>query len=176
MTTKILFVFFLFTTLAFKPVSSIYDITIQTLNGASVNLGSFAGKKIIVIEFDAANYDGAQLLTLDSLQKTNPTVQVIGVPAKDFSTSTTQNIQSLVTSLNLSFIITQPGLVKKSAGNNQEPIFKWLTHAGENTHFDNDADQPGQIYLVSEKGVLYAMLQKGTVNAIVKELAAKQIN
>ena len=174
MSNKLLFVFFIFIVVAFKPASGIYDITIHTLGGSPVSLSSFAGKKIIAFEFDANNYDQSQLLTLDTIQRSGLPVQVIGVPAKDFgSTATIQQIRALVQSLNLSFIITQPGYVKKSAGTNQQKIFKWVTHVNENSHFDNDADNPGQIYLISSEGVLYAMLGRGTPNAVVKELAGQ---
>lgn len=174
MRTKILFVFSLFWIMAFRTPSGVYDITVQSLSGSQIILGAFTGKKIIAVEFDASNYDVSQLLTLDSIQRTNAQVQIIAVPAKDFgSTATVQEIQAIEQNLNLSFIITQPVYVKKGAGINQDNLFKWLTHVNENSHFDNDADDPGQIYFINGEGVLYAMLEKGTPNAVIKDLAGQ---
>lgn len=162
--------------LAFAPASGIYDISVPTLNGTTLNMNALSGKKIVVVEFDAATYDKAQLLTLDSLQRGNVNIQVIAVPAKDFSEVSVQSVQTLVTSLNVLFVVTQPGYVKKSAGSNQHPIFQWLTHASANTHFDNDADQPGQIYIISEKGEVYAVLRSGTNNSLLKRLVMQHTN
>jgi len=171
MSNKLFFGFVIFILCSFKPASGIYDITLQTIGGPQVNLGTYAGKKIIVLEFDPVNYDASQLLTLDTIQRTNAQVQVIAVPAKDFGPANLTAIQTVIQNLNLSFIVTKAGYVKKSAGANQQNLFNWLTHVNENTHFDNDADDPGQIFIVNGEGVLYAMLDKGTPNSVVKELA-----
>src|SRR6266540_3172857 len=129
MRNKILFAFVILAVYSFKPVSSIYDIRVQVLSSSQISLGSFAGKKLIVVEFDPVNFDAAQLLTLDTIQRSNAQVQVIGVPAKDFgSSSTIQSIQALVQNLNLSFIVTKPAYVKRSSGANQQDLFRWLTH------------------------------------------------
>src|SRR5260221_9253247 len=162
MITKILFAFFL-VVMVNSPATSVYDIAIQPLNGTMLSLSTFKGKKIVVIEFDANNYDKAQLLMLDSFQRSNAQIRVIAVPAKDFSPSTnSQRIVNLSRSLNLSFIMTQPALIKKASGSNQEALFRWLTHSSNNNHFDGDVDQPGQIYLINEKGILYGVLYYGT--------------
>jgi len=164
-----------FASIALKPATSIYSINIQKLDGSTVNLGSFSGKKMIIIEFDAGNYDKSQLKLLDSLQKANAGAIVIGVPAKDFGTApNVQTVKNIATTLNLSLIITQPVFVKRSAGGNQHPLFKWLTNVSENTHFNYDADQPGQIFMVSEKGELYALLYKAVTSNTLKEAASQK--
>lgn len=163
--------------ISFKPLVSIYSIDVQTLDGSIVNLGSFAGKKIIIIEFDAANYDKEQLGTLDSIQQVNKGAVVIGVPAQDFgNTMDVQSIQKKLSDQKLSFIVTQPVFVSRSAGKNQHPLFKWLTDVNENTHFNYDADQPGQTFMVSETGDLYAILYKEAANATVTEAATQKTN
>jgi glutathione peroxidase-family protein len=163
--------------MAFKSFQSIYDITIQTLDGSTVSLNNYNGKRIVILEFDPANYDEMQLRMLDTLEKTNNNIRVIVVSAKDFSvTATNQMVQNIVTNLNLSFTVTQLALVKKSAEAEQQSLFKWLTHVEENSHFDNDADQPGQLYIVNESGTLYTMLQPGTPNSLAKELITQQTN
>jgi glutathione peroxidase-family protein len=157
---------------AFSASSSVFDITESNINGQAIKLDTFGGKKIIVVEFDPGNYNESQLLTLDTIQRTNSQVQVIAVPAKDFgSTATLQQIQSIIQNLNLSFIVTVPAFVKKTAGIDQDALFDWLTHLEKNSHFDIDADDPGQIYLVNGSGELYALLEKGTANAVIKDLA-----
>ena len=177
MIKKNLFLLAAFVTIAFHPLSSIYSIDILTLDGATVNLGSFTGKKIIIIEFDATSYDKAQLGLLDSLQKANEEAVVIATPAKDFGNAvSTQSIKNIITDQKLSFIMTQPLFVSRSAGKNQHPLFKWLTDVNENIHFNYDADHPGQIFMVNEAGELYALLYKEASADIVKEAATEKTN
>jgi glutathione peroxidase len=158
---------------AFTTIPDIYNITVRTLNGESLSLYSYSGKKIVVIEFDVADYDESQLRMLDTIEKNNNNIKVFAIPAKDFNAgTTTQSVQTLIDNLNLSFVVTEPSFIKKSA-TPQMDLFAWLTHVEQNGHFDNDADKPGQIYLIDETGILYALLEKGTSNALIKQIISQ---
>ena len=174
---KDLILFFGLIIAALDPSSSLYTIDIQRLDGTTINLGTFTGKKIIIIEFDVSNYDKTQLRLLDSFQLANKDVVVIATPAKDFGREVSvQSIKNIATDQKLSFIITQPVFVSRSAGKNQHPLFKWLTDVNENIHFNYDADHPGQTFIVDEKGDLYALLYKEAKGDLIKEAAAQKTN
>jgi glutathione peroxidase-family protein len=54
-------------------------------------------------------------------------------------------------------------------GENQHPLFKWLTHLNKNTHFDRDVEETGQLFIISKKGTLYGILGRQVSTALVME-------
>jgi glutathione peroxidase len=165
------------TCLAFTTQTSIYDVQFQKLNGGNVNVSQFSNKKIIVIAFSAANPDGARLHYLDSLQTADTTLQVIGVPATDFSGQGNNGVlNALSNSLSSKFVMSKQSLVKKIAGNNQHSLFKWLTQVTENGHFDADVVSDGQLFLISNTGSLYSVLENGAPNNILTQVLNQPVN
>ncbi|MEO6327695.1 MAG: hypothetical protein ABIO55_02130 [Ginsengibacter sp.] len=146
--------------LIFFSQGSIYDIEVQPVEGGSaISISSFAGKKIIITPINSLTPDTARLKFLDSLQNTDTSLRVIAVPAIDFEgTGSNEAISNLKEVLSADILITTSASVKKSAGNDQHPLFKWLTNVGENRHFDIDVSSAGQLFVVSGSGTLYSVL------------------
>ena len=139
--------------------SSIYDIQIQTVQNNTFNMSAFANKKILITTINAVNPVNTQLLFLDSIQNQDTSIKVIAVPALDFGGIENNTALSVLsTALGLDFTIVKSSFVKKQAGSNQHPLFKWLTSVNENAHFNNDADAIGQFFIVSKNGTLYSVL------------------
>jgi glutathione peroxidase len=156
--------------------SSLYDIQIQTIDGNTMNLSAYQGKKIILVEFDAVNPDTGQLQWLDSIQTGYDSVIVIAIPAIDFSgTGNEESLRMLHDSLGLHIQFTMPEAVKKTAGSGQDPLFKWLTDVNENGHFDNEVEQPGQLYIIGNQGTLYSLLTKDTPHEIITGALSQHI-
>lgn len=146
----------------FSLQGNIYDIEVQPVEGGSpVSLSSFAGKKILFTTISSLNPDTTQLALLDSLQKSDSSLQVIAVPAADLGggAGSDQVIKSLKADLSLGFMITQTAMVTKNSGTDQVAVFKWLTNVSENGHFDMDVNTKGQLFIVSRSGILYSVLE-----------------
>jgi len=175
---KIILFILSFFCLSFSPLSGIYDIQVQTLEGTNFSFGAAQGKKILIAEFNGTAPDNDFLLLLESIQKTSKTTKIIAVPATDFgSTIQTQNLVQLKTNLKLSFIITQPLAIKKDKGATQNSLFKWLTNvANGNGHFNEEVLNDNQMYFVSESGLMYALAGKGTQKNLVMELLNRTVN
>ena len=60
--------------------------------------------------------------------------------------------------------------VKKDKGNNQNPVMQWLTDGNKNSHFNADVETDQQIYVISESGVLYAVLEKGVLPSVIDQV------
>ena len=43
----------------------------------------------------------------------------------------------------------------------QNALMKWLTNSSENNRFDAEVSTDNQLYVISESGILYAILEKG---------------
>ena len=165
------------TLLLFAMQSSIYDVQFQKLNGGNVSMSQFSNKKIIVIAFNAANPNGARLHYLDSLQIADTSLQVIGVPATDFSgQGNNGSLNSLSNSLSPKFVMSKQALVKKESGVNQQSLFKWLTQVNENGHFDTDAISADQLFIISKTGSLYSVLENGAPNNILIQILNQSVN
>src|SRR5437016_2445425 len=96
---KPLYFLITFFLLSFITVSSVYDISVTSLDGTTINLSSYRGKKILVYEFDGSSPDSSQLRYLDSLQRID-SLQVIAIPATDFGSSASlQDLNNLKDSL-----------------------------------------------------------------------------
>ena len=151
--------------------SRIYDISIQTVSGKTLNMSDYKGKKIMVASVSADNLQKGQLRFLDSLQVNNSSITVIVVPATDFKgTNDSVAIDGVKKNSSLHLVVSAAEAVKKSNGAKQNKLLQWLTSASANTHFDIDVTTDSQLYMISESGVLYAVLEKGASNALINQL------
>lgn len=155
-----------------------YQFSFSTITGQEQTLTAGAGKKIVIVAFNGLNPDISQLSYLDSLYQSDTTKYFpVAVPALDFDSSfSTADLKTLlIDSLHFSFTITAPMLVKKSNGESQSPLFKWLTNVSGNTHFDRDVEGEGQLFIISENGTLYSILERSTPDSLLTTALAQNI-
>jgi glutathione peroxidase len=155
--------------------SSLYKITLTTINGKNINLSDFGGKKIMVASVSAENLNNGQLAYLDSLQLANPAIIVIAVPAADYkSVNDSATVTQMKNNSSLHIIVTGADVVKKNNGGKQNKLLFWLTSVSANTHFDLDVTTDDQVYIISESGVLYAVLEKGASAGLINQLLKQE--
>ena len=146
----------------YQNTSRLYDLQFNTLDSSAVvSMSNFEGRQLIIIEFDASNPDRLRLQSLDTLYRnSNGLLSVIAVPAQDFGTPMPyESLKSFLRdTLELSYMISDVAYTQKAAGAAQHALFKWLTNVNENLHFDDDITDEGQMFVISEAGILYAVL------------------
>jgi glutathione peroxidase len=157
--------------------SSIYDLDVRTPDGNTINMSNYKGQKILIVSVTAENLLTKDLHFWDSLQRTNAPIAVVLIPANDlgkpFDDSTIEVIKNI---LSKNLILSASAKVKKAEAQNQDPIFQWLTHSDRNAHFNADVTTNKQIYIVSESGILYAVLEQGVpVTVIDRALKQKDV-
>jgi glutathione peroxidase len=168
---KLIALIFAFGLISKTPPNNFYNLAIHNLNDSTINMSSFQGRNVLIAEFDASNPDHDFLTTLDSLRSSDTRLVVIVVPATDFNGNLNSGqLQSLKSAVKGNYLVSETGKVSKSSGNAQLPLFKWLTDVSENTHFDTDVTVEKQIFLVSSKGELFAMLGKDTPFELISTL------
>ncbi|MBS1918293.1 MAG: hypothetical protein JST87_18650 [Bacteroidetes bacterium] len=144
-------------------------LSLNGISGTSISLSTYLGKKTIIAVCSTSSPDTKRLKSLDSLYKTGAgNLAVVIIPVEDFDASqsllagltqlTSVLKKSLVDSLHLSVAITQPVYGKKAAVN-QNSLLQWLTNKSSNAHFDYDLASTNQIFVISEKGRLFAVLE-----------------
>ncbi|WP_417882556.1 glutathione peroxidase [Xanthomarina gelatinilytica] len=155
--------------------ASLYDISINSLTGEPIDLSSFKGKKILIVNTASecgftGQYEGLQELYNTYKDK----LVVIGVPCNQFGgqePGTASEIQSFCKqNYGVTFLMTEKVDVK---GENQHPLYKWLTSKELNGVSSSSVKWNFQKYLIDEKGNLidyYYSITSPTSTKITKHL------
>lgn len=156
--------------------SSIYDLALTTLSGQTISLSDYKGRKILIASVIPDSLQKSGILAYwDSLQAANPKIVLILIPANDFDNTPNSGI---LENASHNIVLSASAEVKKDKGINQNPIMQWLTHSGKNSHFNADVETDNQLFIISESGVLYAVLDKGVrqqaVDNVLKQTEVKQ--
>ena len=143
--------------------NSIYDISITSLEGKTVNLSDFKGKKILFVNVASKCGFTSQYKHLQELNdKYGSKVEVIGIPCNQFGNQepgTGTEIKEFCTkNYGVSFLMAEKCDVK---GTSQHPLYKWLTNKSENGVEDSSVGWNFQKYLVDESGKLIKVFKSG---------------
>lgn len=156
-------VHFILLAFTFQAATSIYDITLNTIEGNQQSMADFKGKKILIVVLPVTNtpQDSSALKTLDSLSKAyGANYSFVGIPAYEYGYS--DDAQSSLRNyyrgiVGQQVIITSGVYVKKASGRKQNNLLSWLTDVKQNTHFDQEVKGVFQKYFVNEQGELFAV-------------------
>lgn len=154
--------FFFLTSMVY--VESVYTYSVKTIEGISKPLTNYQGKKILVITLPLQqNSSNDSLLhALDSLRAAhNGSLVIIAVPSyEDGYTPALKNSlkQWYRSKLSMAIIVTEGYITRKTSGNIQHSLFKWLTDKNRNNHFDRDVTGPGNKFIISTTGELIGVL------------------
>lgn len=142
---------------------TVYTLTFNSLNKGNIKMDNYKGRKIIVVVCDAVTPDIKQLLSLDSFYRNNnKKVIVVAVPVEDFhSNSDEQKLkETLIDQLSISYPVAAISKAKKSTGKAQHKLLEWLTKKEINKKMDKDVQGDGEIFVLNEKGELYARIDQ----------------
>ncbi|MDY0781419.1 glutathione peroxidase [Tenacibaculum sp. IB213877] len=135
---------------------SVYNVKINTLQGKEINFSDYQGKKILFVNVASKcgftpQYEGLQKLSDEYSEK----LVVIGVPCNQFGgqePGTSSEIQEFCqVNYGVTFPITEKVDVK---GDNQHPLYKFLTDKDLNGNKNSSVKWNFQKYLVDENGNL----------------------
>lgn len=134
---------------------SFYDFNVKTINGQNLNLSSFKGMKVLIVNVaskcgNTPQYEKLQML-FDKYGKNN--FIVIGFPANNFmgqEPGTNEEIQQFCT---LNYHVTFPMMAKISVkGKDIDPLYKWLTEKTENGKQDAEVTWNFQKFMIDKNG------------------------
>ena len=136
------------------PLASIYDIQINQLNGDPLDLSTFKDKYILFVNVASQCGFTGQYEDLQKLYETyNEKLIIVGVPCNQFGRQepgTSQEIESFCqANYGVSFVMTEKIDVK---GENQHPLYQWLTSKKLNSKKSSSVKWNFQKYLVGPKG------------------------
>mgnify|MGYP003984279445 CR=1 FL=1 len=156
-------------------MTNIYDIKIDSLQGKPINFNDFKNKHILFVNVASKCGFTPQYKDLEELHKSyNDKLVVIGVPCNQFGKQEPGNSEEIQefcqVNYGVSFLITEKIDVK---GENQHPLYTWLTTKSFNGKKNSSVKWNFQKYLVSPNGELidyYFSITKPLSSKITKHL------
>ncbi len=142
---------------------SIYDIKIEALDGGSIDLANFKGKKILIVNTASKcgytpQYEGLEKL----YEKYKDKLVIVGFPSNDFMFQEPGDAKKIREFCTKNYGVTFPMAAKIDVkGKNMHPLYVWLTQKKYNNYSDNSVKWNFQKYLLDEKGNLVNMFPPG---------------
>lgn len=135
---------------------SMYTITINSINGEAINLSTFKGKYILFVNVASKCGFTPQYKELQELSELyKDKLQVIGVPCNQFGGQEPGDATAIDSfckvNYGVTFLITEKVDVK---GNQQHPLYAWLTKKEHNGILNAGVKWNFQKYLVDPDGNL----------------------
>jgi glutathione peroxidase len=139
------------------PAQSIYDLSVMLNSGEIVPLSKYKGIKMLLVNTASDCGYTDQYTELEKLYEENTgKLVVIGFPANNFKQQETKSDEEIAQFCKLNYGVSFP-LAKKSnviPGEDQNPVFQWLTHKNKNGWTNKKPSWNFSKYLVNENGVL----------------------
>lgn len=147
-----------------EPLSSVYDIPFELIDGASSSLAAYKGKKIIVVNTASdCGYTG-QYEELQQLYKESRGEWVIvGFPANDFKQQEKGSNEEIASFCKKNYGVEFPmaSKVQVVKGDQQHPLFKWLSDPVLNGWNKQAPSWNFSKYVIDEKGRLIGYFDPG---------------
>ncbi|MEA4980463.1 MAG: glutathione peroxidase, partial [Petrimonas sp.] len=126
-------------------------------DGKKFDLSQFKGKKVMIVNVASKCGFTPQYELLQELydEYKDTGFVIIGFPANNFKDQEPGSNKEIKEFCTLNYGVTFPMMEKISvAGNDQAPLYKWLTHKSENGKIDQEVTWNFQKFLIDEKGNL----------------------
>jgi len=158
-----------------SSTDSLYYIKMNSLQRSPINFSQYKGKKILFVNVASKCGFTPQYKDLQKLHdEYQDKLVIIGVPCNQFGKQESGNPEEIQNfcevNYGVSFLITEKVDVK---GNEQHPLYSWLTTKKENGRKNSSVKWNFQKYLVDENGELidyYYSITKPTSSKITKHL------
>ncbi len=153
---SILLLFIAVTAINAQDATSFYDYKMTDINGNLVDMSEFKGKKVLLV--NTATHCGltSQVSEMENLYKEykNKDVVVVAVPSNDFGNmepGSNEEIKEFIKEKNITFPVMAKTSVK---GEDENPLYKWLTNKELNGVMDSEVSWNYQKYMIDENGKL----------------------
>jgi glutathione peroxidase len=139
-----------------QPPLSVYELSVELINGETISLSQFRGKKLLIVNTASDCIFTGQYETLQKVFEAHKdSLAIIGFPSNDFKAQEKKADADIASFCKLNYGVTFP-LAKKSGvtGNNKNKLFEWLTNKKLNGWNDHEPDWNFSKYLLDENGML----------------------
>lgn len=148
-----------------KEKKEIFDIAVTTIDGDSITMEDFKGKKLMIVNVASKcgytkQYEGLQKLYE---KYGGEEFEIIGFPANNFMNQEPGTNEEIKEFCSLNYNVTFPMMAKISVkGKDKHPLYQWLTTKTLNGVADSKVKWNFQKYFVDASGNLVGMLSTQT--------------
>jgi len=153
---------------------SIYDFSLKSIDGKTISLSEFKGKKMLLVNVASKCGYTPQYKDLEALHtKYKDKLVVIGFPANNFGGQEPGSNAEISTFCQKNYGVTFLMMEKISVkGDNMHPLYKWLSTKEDNGVCNDAPNWNFCKYLIDEKGTLIQFFKSG-VNPLSEEITSK---
>jgi len=147
--------------LTFAQDKSFHDYKVEGIDGNTVDLAQFKGKKLLVVNTASKCGLTPQYEDLQMLYKEfgGEKFEIIGFPANNFLNQEPGSNEEIVEFCQANYGVTFPMMAKISVkGEDMHPVYRWLTEKAQNGVMDSEVKWNFQKYLIDEEGRLVDMV------------------
>ena len=138
---------------------SLHDFTVRSINGTNVDLSSYKGKVVLIV--NVASFCGytKQYAPLESLYRKykDKWLVILGFPANDFGAQEPGTDEEIKSFCSTKYDVTFPMFSKVTVkGSDKAPLFQFLTAGGGNASLAREIDWNFEKFLVGKDGSVIA--------------------
>lgn len=140
----------------FQNKKTFHDFTFRSIEGKEIPLSNYKGKKVLIINTASECGFTPQFSELEELHlKYNDKVTLLGFPANNFGGQEPGSNHEIAAFCQRNFGVTFQLFEKSEViGQQQNPVYSWLTHADQNGWNNTPPNWNFCKYLVGENGEL----------------------
>lgn len=136
---------------------TIYQFNVQDLSGNAFDFAALKGKKIMIVNTASECGLTPQYEQLQAVYEKykDQSFVIVGFPANNFGSQEPGSNAQIATFCQKNYGVTFPMMAKISVeGNNQHPVYQFLTQKTKNGLEDSEVQWNFQKYLINENGEL----------------------
>lgn len=154
----------LFMVFAFSLASSVYDFKVEALEGGSLDLSKYKGKKILIVNTASKCGLTPQYKDLEALyEKYSDKLVVVGFPANNFMKQEPGSNTEIKEFCQKNYGVTFPMAAKVSVkGKDIHPLYKYLIDEAAKKGIEDPIKWNFTKFLVDEKGQLITVFSSKT--------------
>lgn len=141
----------------------------QNLNGDSVNISEYSGKKLMVVMLPITKSleDSSFIIKINNfLDSHHDSVSFLGVLSNEegYNESIKSDLQHwFYTQLDMEYKIVKN--IYTHTGSEQSGFVKWLSNEEDNGHFNLVIDSPFKVFLINERGELKSIVNSANISS-----------
>jgi len=167
---------------ASAQTKSIYDFNLKSIDGQQVSLGAFSGKVVLLVNVASKCGFTPQYTALEALYEKykDRGLVIVGIPANNFMAQEPDTNEEIKKFCSNKYNVTFPMMAKVSVkGDDQEPLYGFLTAKSSNPQFGGDIKWNFTKFLFDRHGNPVARFEPATkpdspeVTAAIESALAK---
>ena len=142
--------------------NSIYDFTVEDIEGNKFELSELKGKKVLIVNTASKCGNTPQYEQLQKIYETygGNGFTIIGFPANNFNAQEPGSNEDILQFCQKNYGVSFPMMSKISVkGDDIHPLYQWLTSKSKNGVLDSEVQWNFQKYLINEEGQLVDVVE-----------------